>query len=62
MIKLYYSPGACSLAPHIVLEELGIAYESVLISTKDGDQHKADYLRINPRARACRRCRSMARC
>ena len=51
MIKLYYSPGACSLAPHIVLEELGIAYESVLISTKDGDQHKADYLKINPRAR-----------
>ena len=51
MIKLYYSPGACSLAPHIVLEELGIAYESVLVSLKDGDQKKADYLKINPRAR-----------
>ena len=51
MIKLYYSPGACSLAPHIVLEELGIAYEPVLVSLKDGEQKKADYLKINPKAR-----------
>ena len=51
MIKLYYSPGACSLAPHIVLEELGIAYEPVLVSLKDGEHKKADYLKINPRAR-----------
>lgn len=51
MIKLYYSPGACSLAPHIVLEELGIAYEPVLVSLKDGDHKKADFLKINPKAR-----------
>jgi glutathione S-transferase len=51
VIKLYYSPGACSLAPHIVLEELGIAFESVPISLKDGEQHKADFLRLNPKAR-----------
>ena len=51
MIKLYYSPGACSLAPHIVLEELGIAYEPVLVSLKDGEHKRADYLRINPKAR-----------
>jgi glutathione S-transferase len=51
MIKLYYSPGACSLAPHIVLEELGIAFEPVLVSLKDGEHRKADFLRINPRAR-----------
>ena len=51
MIKLYYSPGACSLAPHIVLEELGIAYESVLVSLKDNEQKKADYLKVNPKAR-----------
>jgi glutathione S-transferase len=49
MIKLYYSPGACSLAPHIVLEELGIAYDSVLVSLKDGDHQKAEYLKINPK-------------
>jgi glutathione S-transferase len=51
VIKLYYSPGSCSLAPHIVLEELGIAFESVPISLKDGEQHKADFQRLNPKAR-----------
>ena len=51
MIKLYYSPGACSLAPHIVLEELGIAYEPMLVALKDGEHKRAEYLRINPRAR-----------
>ena len=51
MIKLYYSPGACSLAPHIVLEELGIAYEAVLVSLTDGEHKKADFLKINPKAR-----------
>jgi len=50
-ITLYYSPGACSLAPHIVLEELGIAYETVRISTADGQQRSPEYLKINPRAR-----------
>ncbi len=47
-MKLYYSPGACSLAPHIVLEESGQPYEAVLASTKthqltDG----TDYYTIN---------------
>ncbi len=51
MIKLYYSPGACSLAPHIVLEELGIAYEAVLVSLADGDQKRPEYLRVNPKGR-----------
>ncbi|MBL0142970.1 MAG: glutathione S-transferase N-terminal domain-containing protein [Betaproteobacteria bacterium] len=50
-ISLYYSPGACSLAPHIVLEELGLPYEAVKISTADGQQRSPGYLKINPRAR-----------
>jgi glutathione S-transferase len=49
-MKLYYSPGACSLSPHIVLEEAGLAYQAVLASTKT---HKledgTDYYTINPK-------------
>ena len=49
-MKLYYSPGACSLSPHIVLEEAGLPYEPVLASTKT---HKlpdgTDYYTINPK-------------
>ena len=48
-MKLYYSPGACSLAPHIVIHEAGLAYTPVLGSTKtkklpDG----TDFTTINP--------------
>lgn len=50
-LTLYYSPGACSLAPHVVLEELGIAYEAVRISTAEGRQRTPEYLAINPRGR-----------
>jgi glutathione S-transferase len=48
-MKLYYSPGACSLSPHIALREAGLAFEPVLASTKT---HKlpdgSDYYAINP--------------
>ncbi len=50
-ITLYYAPGACSLAPHIVLEELGLAYEAVRIDTRAGQQRSPEYLRVNPRGR-----------
>ena len=33
-MKLYYSPGSCALASHIVFEELGLTYELVKVSTK----------------------------
>ncbi len=49
-MKLYYSPGACSLSPHIVLRESGLPFTPVLASTKthqlaDG----TDYYSINPK-------------
>jgi glutathione S-transferase len=49
-MKLYYSPGACSLSPHIVLRETGLPFELVMASTKT---HKladgTDYYTINPK-------------
>ena len=48
-MKLYYSPGACSLSPHIALREAGIAFEPVLASTKSHKlQDGTDYYSINP--------------
>jgi glutathione S-transferase len=48
-LKLYYSPGACSLSPHIVLREAGLAFEPVLASTKSHKlQDGTDYYGINP--------------
>jgi glutathione S-transferase len=51
MIALYYSPGACSLAPHVVLEELGIEFEPRRVALAEGEHLKPDYLAVNPRAR-----------
>jgi glutathione S-transferase len=49
-MKLYYSPGACSLSPHIVLLEAGLAFELVLASTKTHKlQDGTDYYTINPK-------------
>lgn len=49
-MKLYYAPGACSLAPHIVIREAGLEAEMVRVDlathrTADG----ADYFAVNPR-------------
>ncbi|MFO1330301.1 MAG: glutathione transferase GstA [Rubrivivax sp.] len=48
-MKLYYSPGACSLSPHIVLHETGLPFQAIPAPTKT---HKlpdgTDYYTINP--------------
>ena len=51
MLKLFYSPGACSLVPHIALEEAGADYEPVRVTLAKGEHLTADYLGINPHAR-----------
>ena len=49
-MKLYYSPGACSQAPHILLHEIGLDHDAARVdlrakTVEDG----SDYLRINPK-------------
>lgn len=49
-MKLYYSPGACSLSPHIALLEAGLGHDLVRVDLKakklaDG----SDFLKINPK-------------
>ncbi|MDN6860518.1 glutathione transferase GstA [Pseudomonas sp. CAN2814] len=49
-MKLYFAPNACSLAPHIVLRELGLPFELVRVNnqskrTADG----RDFLQVNPK-------------
>jgi glutathione S-transferase len=47
-MKLYFSPGACSLSPHIVLEELGLPYSAVKVDLKSKQTADGgDYTRIN---------------
>jgi glutathione S-transferase len=45
-MKLYYSPGACSLSDHIVLEWIGQSYEAVRLSREQ--RQTPEYLAINP--------------
>jgi glutathione S-transferase len=51
MLKLFYAPNACSLAPHIALEEAGADYEAILVDTKAGEQREPAYLSVNPKGR-----------
>lgn len=49
-MKLYYSPGACSLSPHIVAREAGLDIEIVLASTKTHQlQDGTDFYTLNPK-------------
>ena len=51
MLTLYYAPGACSMAPHIVLEESGEKYEPRRMDLGKGEQRSEEYLKINPQGR-----------
>ncbi len=50
-MKLYYSPGACSVGIHVVLEEIGKPYELALVALKDGAQHKPEFQAVNPKSK-----------
>lgn len=50
MLILYYSKGACSQAPHIILHEAGLTHDSIKVDLKEKTlADGSDYLRINPK-------------
>lgn len=48
MIQLHYYPGTASMAPHILLEEIGAPFELVLVDRTQGVHKTQQYLRLNP--------------
>lgn len=51
MVQLYYYPGNANLAPHMLLEELGVPYQLVLVDRTKDAHHSAEYLKLNPNGR-----------
>jgi glutathione S-transferase len=47
-MRLYYSPGASSLAPHIALREAGLAFELVRVNLEDHTTEGRSFLDVNP--------------
>ncbi len=51
MLTLYYSPGACSMASHIAIEEAGAPYEPRQVLLSKNEHKTAEYLAVNPRGK-----------
>lgn len=50
-MKLFYSPGACSLAIHVILEEIGLPFDPVLSNTRDGTLYTPLFTAVNPKSK-----------
>jgi glutathione S-transferase len=50
-MKLLYSPGACSLGIHLLLEEIGKPYDTERVNLAEGAQYKPDFTAINPKSK-----------
>ena len=51
MIKFYYSGAPNPTKIALMLEETGLPYEPIAVDTRRGDQHKAEFMAINPNAK-----------
>jgi glutathione S-transferase len=51
MLKLYYAAHTCSLATHIVLEDVGADYSTVRVDFAKEQQKSPEFLKVNPKAR-----------
>jgi glutathione S-transferase len=50
VLKLYYSPGACSQAPHILMHETGVNHDAIKVNLKSKTlDDGSSYLQINPK-------------
>lgn len=47
-IQLYFSPGACSFVPHLMLEKAGVPFEPIMVKLHKGEQLTPDFKAINP--------------
>ena len=50
-MKLYYSPGACSIGIHVLLEEIGKPYEAERVNLQEGQQYKPEFTGVNPKSK-----------
>jgi glutathione S-transferase len=50
-MKLMYSPGACSIGIHVLLEEIGKPYEAVQVNLREGAQFKPEFTGVNPKSK-----------
>jgi glutathione S-transferase len=50
-MRLLYTPAACSISPHIVLEEIGEPFETQRIAIMQGETRSDAFLRINPKGK-----------
>lgn len=50
-MKLYFSPGNANLAPHMILEEIGLPFELVLVDRANNEQLSPEYRKLNPSGR-----------
>ena len=50
-LDFYFSPGACSLATHICLEEAGASFNPKPTYTRKGQTRTPEYLALNPKGK-----------
>src|SRR5207247_5131689 len=51
VMKLFYSPGACSIGIHVLLEEIGKPYQTELVNLREGAQFKPEFTSVNPKSK-----------
>jgi len=50
-MKLYYSPGSCSMGIHLLLQETGVDFEIAKVSLAEGEQRSQAFREVNPKGK-----------